>query len=235
MARSVGLVSKYAKALEKFNNIFGFIPPGPSHLSVCLIKEEFYFTDDRATKEIREFKLDYDSESFCFNIICVVPREKNAIPLSILIGDGISRAELISEYEKCGGAVYYINASRLFSAKKIYKSDLYRLCAKSRRKHHSPSAIGVYTHIILRTLEYAKDLGYIDMNNISVSGEGLYNFSCLGAYLIGDGRVGFDISTLDSEILKVNTDSESLYCPAFLRSNEKENQIDEFFSSLNNL
>ena len=235
MARSISLVSKYTKAFDEYSRIFGIIPPPPLHLSVSLISQEFYFTQDGGTKEIREFSLTFDEGSFCFDITTVLPDNKESCPLLIILGNKPKRDELISVYEKHGGAIYHIDLSRLFNTIKVYKSKLYLLSSKSRRKHLAPSVVGIYAFIILRTLEYANSLGYINADDITVSAKGLYAFSALGVHLVTDGRVKFDNSEIFANILEEDIEDERLYCPDFLRCDDKSERIKKLFDAIDEI
>ena len=220
--------------------IYGEIPPKPTHLTLKIEYVDANFAASKARLSNHNILLEIEDKKIPFQVISVIPSSNVKHPAIIFLNseNGIPNKYLpIEELIDRGYAIFSVKMDDVAEPNGNFKAKICGHIARSRRKKSSAGKIAVWAWTILRTLDLVCDLDEINKDFIALAGHGV---GARAAMLAAgyDERAGFVIAncirtyptTYSEKYPKSSAtvrDFPYLYCPAFV-----ENPIGDEYSTL---
>ena len=178
--KPVNTQDKFAKRREEIKeylaeNIYGRLPERPEHLSGETVTKDTTFAAGDAV--LREFSLTLTVEGgeFKMPLRSVAPSGDGKYPAFIYVdynSDIPSKHLPAEEIIDRGYALFCLSSNDICGYGDDFKSGISKFIAPTRRRKDSPGKIALLAWAILRVLEFAVTLPYIDADNIAVIGHG---------------------------------------------------------------
>ena len=176
--------------------VYGYIPAPPEHLTVDVIEDAPNFCAGKAKKKVLKFTVTIDGKDFSFPVISVIPLSAGKHPAFIHINFTQATPSALTPTEEItdgGFAIFSFCYADVTKDNGDFKNGIAPYFGKGKRKMAAPGKIAMWAWAAMRVMDYVQTLDSIDKDNVAVIGHSRLGKTALvtGAY---DDRFKYVIS-----------------------------------------
>lgn len=180
LGKPVDTQERFAKRREEIKeylaeNIYGRLPERPEHLRGDTVTKDTTFAAGEGVLREISLTLTIDGGEFRIPLRSVAPSGDGKYPAFIYVdyeSDIPSKYLPAEEIIDRGYALFCLSYNDICGENDDFKSGISKFIAPTRRRKDSPGKIALLAWAILRVLEFAVTLPYIDADNVAVIGHG---------------------------------------------------------------